>query len=615
MNNASFVPPQAVTEAAWGVLRVEKKKYKPLEEVQLTISAPVSGAETYRLEWYDGLGNLYGRAEGKLVDGKGQCNFQAGGFPGMHYVRLFFDDAETHSRLVNFYLKAETEFTTGNSALDAIYPLTREAMLLNRRRYPLPEGEVVGYTTADSLQTLAYWLRDMFYNEGGFLLFERDVKSGYEALFSRQHPDGTFPDGVRADGSTWRMISESDVEYIAVLATWTTWMVTGDDAWLKRNLPRVERGFQTLISDPLRWDKKVGMVRRAHTCDTWDFSIYEGDVFNEQTPAVAATCDQSGVYLAMLCLADMHEHLGNAEKAEEYRKDAHVFRERVISYLWDGEKFQHHLHLAPFDHGDFLEQDQLAMGNTWAMVRGLADTAMSRKIIATYRQRQAQTGAKYPWWSLEPGYPQEMGEFLMSDAHMQTGGYCNGGLMPWVGGCLAQAALENGEEEYGAKLLLDYAEFFQKAGGELYTWYWQNGDPGFRTTNTTGHDGWAMGHWMQALWQGLAGVQLLKPALDVVKIAPRWQAAGCTQAQVIFHLPSSDRYIAYRWKKVEREIQLQLTGVSRSYQLQLLVPQKENLQLFVDGRAAAFETKEVGESIYLEAELAGTGIRQIQVVW
>ncbi len=120
---------------------------------------------------------------------------------------------------------------------------------------------------------------------------------------------------------------------------------------------------------------------------------------------------------------------------------------------------------------------------------------------------------------------------------------------------------------------------------------------------------------MQALWQGLAGVQLLKPALDVVKIAPRWQAAGCTQAQVIFHLPSSDRYIAYRWKKVEREIQLQLTGVSRSYQLQLLVPQKENLQLFVDGRAAAFETKEVGESIYLEAELAGTGIRQIQVVW
>ena len=82
MNNASFVPPQAVTEAAWGVLRVEKKKYKPLEEVQLTISAPVSGAETYRLEWYDGLGTLYGRAEGKLVDGKGQCNSKLEAFQG-----------------------------------------------------------------------------------------------------------------------------------------------------------------------------------------------------------------------------------------------------------------------------------------------------------------------------------------------------------------------------------------------------------------------------------------------------------------------------------------------------------------------------------------------------
>ena len=334
MNNASFVPPQAVTEAAWGVLRL-RKKVQAFRGSQLTISAPVSGAETYG--WNGTTGWAISTAGQKEnCRRQGQCNFKLEASRDA-LCAVVFDDAETHSRLVNFYLKAETEFTTGNSALDAIYTLTREAMLLNRRRYPLPEGEVVVYTTADSLQTLAYWLRDMFYNEGGFLLFERDVKSGYEALFSRQHPDGTFPDGVRADGSTWRMISESDVEYIAVLATWTTWMVTGDDAWLKRNLPRVERGFQTLISDPLRWDKKVGMVRRAHTCDTWDFSIYEGDVFNEQTPAVAATCDQSGVYLAMLCLADMHEHLGNAEKAEEYRKDAHVFRERVISYLWDGE--------------------------------------------------------------------------------------------------------------------------------------------------------------------------------------------------------------------------------------------------------------------------------------
>ena len=609
------MPPEAATEKAWGTLAVEKKQYKPLEEVELTVGEPASGAETFRLEWFDGLGNLYGKAEGRLVAGKGRCSFQAGGFPGMHYVRLFFDEAQTHSRLVNFYLKAETEFATGDSALDALYPLTREAMLLNRRRYRLPEGEVVGYTTADSMQTLAYWLRDMFYNEGGFLLFEADVKSGYESLFLRQYPDGSFPDGVRADGSTWRMISESDVEYIAVLAAWTTWMVTGDEAWLKRNLPRVERGFHKLTADPLRWDKEVGMVRRAHTCDTWDFSIYQGDTFTAQTPAVAATCDQSGVYAALLCLSQMYEHLGDSARAEEYRKEAAGFRERALSYLWDGEKFQHHLHLAPFSHGEFPESSQLAMGNTWAMTRGLADGEMSRKIIACYRKRQAQTQARYPWWSLEPGYPQEMGAFLQTGAHMQTGGYCNGGLMPWAGGCLAQAALENGEERYGARLLLDYAEFFQRAGGELYTWYWPNGEPGFRTANTTGHDGWAMGHWLQAFWQGLAGIRMLEPALAAVKIAPRWQAAGCQRARVVFHLPSSDRYLAYTWQQEEREIRMQLTGVQRRVQLQLLAPEDAQVTLYVNGEKTAFATVQAGESRYLQVELAGTGIWQIRALW
>ena len=87
---------------------------------------------------------------------------------------------------------------------------------------------------------------------------------------------------------------------------------------------------------------------------------------------------------------------------------------------------------------------------------------------------------------------------------------------------------------------------FQKAGENCTPGIGRMGS-GFRTANTTGHDGgpWALDASPLA---GTGRSAAAQAALDVVKIAP---AGGlqAVQAQVIFHLPSSDRYIAYRWKK------------------------------------------------------------------
>ena len=48
------------------------------------------------------------------------------------------------------------------------------------------------------------------------------------------------------------------------------------------------------------------------------------------------------------------------------------YRAKAGALLWDGTKFQHHVHLEPIDHGDFDERAQLTMSNTWAITRGMA---------------------------------------------------------------------------------------------------------------------------------------------------------------------------------------------------------------------------------------------------
>ncbi|MBI2301658.1 MAG: hypothetical protein HYU66_22380, partial [Armatimonadetes bacterium] len=424
------------------------------------------------------------------------------------------------------------------------------------------------------------------------------------------------PDGVRADGSTWRMVAESDVEYLAVLALWRTWLISGDDQWLAEWLRASERALQHLRESPLRWDAEQGLVRRAHTCDTWDFSIYDGDRYDASTPAVAALCDQTGYHQALLALAQIYEHLGRRNEAMECREEAKRFRLRAVHLLWDGEKLQHHHHLDAFDHGTFDETRQLAMSNPWAILRGLVEVPQAQRILHTYRRRWEETGDRFPWWSLQPGYPHADYPFLRNHKYQHTGGYCNGGLMPWVGGALSHAAFVAGEAVFGAELLRDYAQFLVEQGGEIYTWYWPDMQPGFRTANTTGHDGWGMGHWLAALFEGLAGVESTGPAMRTVTLSPRWTAAGIDDVSCTVHLPSSEAYLAYRWTARPDGVVIELTGVAERIELRVLCPEARRAErVTVGGREAEWADELVGVDRYARVGVEGVGVRRVGVTW
>ncbi len=188
----AFEPPPGTVRAAWGELSADRKRYAPLETVTLTIGPAKTGARSWRVEWYDGLGRSHGFAEDVFGDGLATVSYPIGGAPGMQFVRLWLDGAERWCRLLNVYLAAETRLETGDCNRDTVYPLSRDSMLLNRRRYPLAAGQVVGYTTADSVQTLAYWLRDM--------CSATSPATGSGNRISEKKVSGTFSDHFRLGG-------------------------------------------------------------------------------------------------------------------------------------------------------------------------------------------------------------------------------------------------------------------------------------------------------------------------------------------------------------------------------------------------------------------------------
>ena len=587
---------RTTAEGRYGAVTTERRLYRPLDTVKVEIKGRTAGDRSCRIRVADPLQRVYFEQDIALTGNRGTVSFPATGPLGTHYVYLWWPGETRYSRYVNFRLDAETGVETGDPDFDKLFPFTREAMLLGRRDYQTARGRFVGYISADTLRFDGIWLRDWIYSLPGYQHWEQQMLPGLDRFLEVQTAEGMVPDGIHRDGKTWRVGLESDVEYILVLGAWQSWQATGDDAWLRAVLPKLERAIAYVESAPRHWDAKNQLIKRQHSCDTWDYDI-DGAGDHGNSRHVIATCDQSGYYLAFQAMSRMYQHLGDQPTAERWAAKANGYRERAVKLLWDGTKFLHHAHLDAIDHGDFDESKQLAMGNTWAITRGLADQKQSVNIIEEYRRRHKATGDAYPWWSLQPGYPDHLNYW--KDPFRLQGGYANGGLMPWVGGELCRGAFQNGREAYGVELLRQYATHLRKTGG-AQVWYWPDGTPGFRTTNEVNYAGWGMGQWVQALLEGLGGVRDQSSLLRDVEVSPRWAATPAKQARVTFRYAASDGYFTYVWSRNDREIKVDYSGSGNKARVRILLPVSAKVQsVTVDGTPAQFEREQVAESNYV----------------
>ncbi len=553
-----------------GNLTTEKPCYQPLDVVRVTIHGRDAGDTQCTLRVCDPQQKTYLEKQVALKNNRGEATFLAGGSLGVHYIYLLWPGEKRHSRYLNFWLDCETTVESGDEDIDFIYPFTRDRMRLGRREYDTPQGKFVGYMSADTWHFDGIWLRDWIYGLPGYKYWERDMACGIDRFLEQQAENGMIPDGIERSGKTWRVGLESDVEYIMVMGAWGTWKATGDDAWLVSILPKLEKALEYVRSDPKHWDESHRLIKRQHSCDTWDFDIDSAGDSGKQRHVVA-TCDQSGYVLAFQALSQMYGRVGCCPDAHRWEREAEEYRKRANQMLWDGVKFQHHVHLDAIDHNGFDESQQLAMGNTWAMTRGLATRVQAQSIIDEYKRRHEQTGDAYPWWSLQPGYPDELGYF--GSAHRKQGGYANGGLMPWVGGELCRAAFRFGREKYGVELMRQYVDHLRRTGG-AHVWYWPDGEPGFRTTNEVPYAGWGMAQWVEALFEGLAGVEDRSCLMEQVRLNPQWFACGVKSVLVRTRYAPSRGYFAYRMttKKKPRSVVLDYSGSGRSVAFQIPVP-------------------------------------------
>ncbi len=582
------------TEGAYGRLETNAPSYRPLDVVTVRIQGRTKAGEKCSIRVTDPDRRVYFEAEAVLKNNRAEVRFPAAGGLGAHYIYLTWPGQKRYSRYLNFRVDAETSIESGDRDFDALYPFSRDAMQLGRREYRTPRGKFVGYISADTMHFDGIWLRDWIYGLPGYKHWERDMQCGIDRFLEVQKPDGQVPDGIERNGDTWRVGLESDVEYIMTLGVWQTWRATGDDQWMARALPRLEKALEYITHDPKHWDAKNRLIKRQHSCDTWDYDI-DGAKDAGTSRHVIATCDQSGYALAYRAMSDMYRKLGKTSDADRWAIEAEEYRARANKLLWDGTKFLHHVHLdTSISHGDFDESTQLAMGNTWAMTRGFATPDQSMKIIDEYRRRQKSTGDAYPWWSLQPGYPDRLGYW--KDPYRLQGAYANGGLMPWVGGELCRAAFLFGREEYGVQLMRQYADHLRRTGG-AQVWYYPDGTPGMRTTNEVRYAGWGMAQWVDALMEGMAGLS----DAQGTTVSPRWAMSKSADVRVVNRYAAASDYFAYRMKidRAAKTISISHTGSNPSPLFRVLLPQGWKAKsLRINEAEAEVRTETVGTSNY-----------------
>ncbi len=603
----------------------------PLQPALINVNVPdVNGPVV--LVIFDSAGRSVGAWEFNLVNGYGSVEVTPRGALGPHWAALFASGRQVAAGTI-YQLDAQTTVQTGIPFLDNLYPRVRDFMTQKTLTYAIDEHLVHGYRSPDSP---LLWLRDHYYQGRAFRYFDPDVKSLIDGFRRAQMADGSFPDflarpewGIPA----FRTPVEADVEYLFVLAVYEAWQMTGDDGWMQANLPAMQRALAYTLSDPLRWEPSLGLVKRPYTIDTWDFEYGPTTIdpstgqpaprhwIDEQTIWGIFHGDNTGLAQALAALAHMEEHLGLFQSAQQRRDLAAVLMARLNALSWNGRFFTHHVKLEPWYNPRVGEASQLSLSNAIALNRHVLSLEQGRAIINEYRTRLQRPGnvAFAEWWSIDPPFP--AGSYGMAGRVGELPGeYVNGGIMPLVGGELARGAFRFGEEAYGFDNLRRYHDLISRTNA-TYLWYFPTGGVAV-APEFLGSDGWGSSAMLGALMEGAAGIEDHGVRYNNVTLSPRWPAAPTTinDAYVVARYAASDGYVAYRWqyrpgeRRALSTMQLEATGSGVALRLRLLLPSEAQqvVAVSLNGQPVAPDVQLVGPSRYLVLD-APNGIVQVQV--
>ncbi len=598
---------------------------RPLDEIEIFVKTTVPTTKI-RVIVSDGCGEPYHQAQLDFVGGVAVTKTMIRGSLGRHTVRLFQGDQCVQKKSLD--VRAETRISTGQADLDAFYS-TMRAIVQNNMTSMCIDGRVLKGCAAGDV----VWLRDHTHMMKAFRYWEPDLVELVDHFLSYQLDDGSYFDYTRqykdakklnreAELNTLmkavfkvdpqrlllfvRVGVEADLEYLAVEAVHRVWQTTGDDPWMRSALGKLENGMHYAMTSPRRWSTEHKLVKRPFTIDSWDFEYGQsGPISNgrklsrreidDDTKYCIMHGDNSGMFDACVLLSKMFRQTNQVEKADHWRRTADQFRRQVNKVCWNGRFYTHQVHLDPVKVEGVDESQQLSLSNPLDINRGICDHAQAVSILNEYRHRRTTTRAFAEWFSLDPPFPDGAFGFKL-----EPGKYVNGGILPMVGGELARAAFEHGMEDYGVDILRRYYRMVSENHETCFAYF--ASDPKDPRTEFPGN-GWGAAVMINALIEGLAGIQDEASQYREVRVSPRWLAAGVHQAQCCARYAASNTYFAYRYRHdpATRVITLVTTGNGSKAHFHVLLPQGATpQQVTCGGKATDFKSSLVEKSLYVD---------------
>lgn len=462
------------------------------------------------------------------------------------------------------------------------------------------------------------WIRDHVHIMKAFRHWEYDLGSFLNFIIDTQREDGQFYELIKQyDDYHWKFVNEdcrvmysednlalvrleieADVEYLVVEGAVYYYRTNGDNEWLKRVLPKLEKGIDYICSDEKRWDKERGLVKRGFTIDTWDFvnkTPYDNPTYNrrieEGTPMSIMHGDNSGVFWAMKQLAWFNRRLGNEEKALNWEQRAEELRENMFKYLWNGKFFIHQLHLN-HDGIDDLESKRLSLSNTYDMNRGVTSLEQSGAIIDEYIKRRSETDKFSEWFSIDPAYEK-------FDCH-PDGSYINGAISPFTAGELAKAALNNGYEEYGMDIIARFMKLIERDGVPYFLY-----NPDSTPQAEGGPSAWGAAAFVSTIDEALAGINDTGVNYDEIFFSPKFPVTEYTELRYITGYEVSGAMVDVRYIFEEKGMRYDVYSPAKVLKAHILLPKgKYCSKLFVNSAETDFKAVTVRNSEYVDFELS-----------
>lgn len=467
------------------------------------------------------------------------------------------------------------------------------------------------------------WIRDHVHIMKAMRHWEYNLDSFLNFIIETQREDGQFYELIKQyDDYHWKFVNEdcyvmypddnltlvrleleADIEYLVVEGAMYLYRITGDDEWLEKVLPHLEKGIDYMTSDEKRWDKEHGLVKRPFTIDTWDFAYNtSGDNrrIESNTPMSIMHGDNSGVYQAMNQLAWFNRRLGREKKALEWEERAEKLKANMFKYLWNGKFFIHQLHLN-HNGADGLEGERLSLSNTYDMNRGVTDTEQSRSIIKEYMSRREATENFAEWFSIDPPYE----NFLK----YKPGQYVNGAISPFTAGELAKAAFNNGFEEYGWDIITRFMKL-AKRDGTVYFLYNTDSTP----QPEGGPSAWGAAALISAIDEGLAGINDIGVNYDDIYFSPKFPVTYYTELRYITGYEVTNTLVDVRYIKKDEGMRYDIYSPAKHIKAHILIPKgKTCTKLFVNSAEKEFELTSVGESNYVDFEITDESSSTVRI--